>query len=33
MEHLENFVTALVLDGPIYLMLYNLKAISESDQL
>ena len=30
-EQLENFVTALVLEGPIYLFLYNLKALSEFD--
>lgn len=32
-EQLENFVTALVLEGPVYLFLYNLKALSEFDQL
>ena len=33
MEQLENFVTALVLEGQIYIFLYNLKALSEFDQL
>jgi len=32
-ELLENFVTALVLEGPIYILLYNLIALSEYDQL
>ena len=32
-EQLESFVTATVLDGPVYIFLYNLKALSEIDQL
>ena len=32
-ELLENFVTALILEGPVYILLYNLKALSEFDQL
>jgi len=32
-ELLENFVTALVLEGPIYILLYGLIALSEYDQL
>ena len=33
MEQLESFMTALILEGPVYIFLYNLKALSEFDQL
>ena len=32
-EQLENFVTALVLTGPIYILIYNLISLSEFDKL
>ena len=32
-EQLENFVTSLVLSGPIYILLYNVIGLSEYDQL
>ena len=32
-EQLENFVTALILSGPLYIFIYNLISLSEFDQL
>jgi len=32
-EQLENFVTSLVLSGPVYILIYNLISLSEFDQI
>ena len=32
-EQLQNFVTSLVLSGPVYLLMYNLIILSEYDQV
>ena len=32
-EQLQNFVTSLILSGPVYLLMYNLISLSEYDQV